>query len=298
MALQGKYDMIQEEELSPLALTFMNAVKEISRMPGNTKTIAFDTFSVYYEALVNKYAELFLKREIRSVGHKGEYYTLQPRDYQPINREASNMVRLLLKSDLNIICLCQQKDVWGDNMKVEGTTFDGWKRLAYYFDTVLEISSKNKKQNTFNVLCHKDRSYHLQKNEIYPWGTDADVCAWLFKAGFDLTNGPAATSFVEPEPEKASTVEAETSLSSPDTAVQELATDPDPIQQPAAPAQSKDDLLHEIVALKQACRINGPDWQTIIKPFKVKTAKDMNNTQLLELIANLKEIKNSPARAA
>lgn len=28
MALQGKYDLIKEEELSPLALTFMNAVKE------------------------------------------------------------------------------------------------------------------------------------------------------------------------------------------------------------------------------------------------------------------------------
>lgn len=305
----GEFNFLREQTVDPDAI--MKAAQSIAANPGSIRTLGIDTFSVYYEALTSKYVDLYLKRELRSAGHKQEYYVLQPRDYNPINREASKFVRLLLKSDLNIICLCQQKDVWGENMKVEGTTFDGWKRLAYYFDTVLEIVPKDKKKTDFLCYVHKDRSHHLEKFKSYPWGDDTANVTWLQAAGFDLTGGPAAESFVDEEPTAAASIsepEPEPKSESkpakePDAAVQMLADDPSPDASPADEkppkiARTKDDLLHEVVQLKQACRINGADWPKYIKQYKVSTAKDMNNNQLLELIATLKETKNTPARVA
>ena len=312
----AEFNFLREQNVEPDMQ--MQSVKALVGNPGSIKTLGFDTFSVYYEALTSKYVDLYHKRELRSAGHKQEYYVLQPRDYNPINREASKMVRLLLKSDLNIICLCQQKDVWGEDMKVVGTTFDGWKRLAYYFDTVLEIVPKDKKKLEYLCYVHKDRSNHLEKFKSYSWDDDVANCAWLTKAGFNLTGGPAAESFVDTEPAAFEPVaeQPQQPLKLVDPSVQQLADDPAPQsvgasaatkehpapdaleKSAAAVAHLKDDLLHEVVQLKQACSINGAEWPRYIKPFKVSTAKDMTNSQLMELICTLKEVKNAPARTA
>lgn len=319
-AAEYKFSRIQTADPDKI----LEAITSVVAKPGDIRTLGFDTWSVYNEAVVSKYADLFLKRELRSAGHRSEYYNIQPKDFQVINRELSRTVRLLLKSDLNVVCICQQKDVWGDSMKIEGTSWDGWKRLGFYFDVVLEVVQADKKKNTFKVLVHKDRSYHLTKNESYPWGTDAENCAWLTKAGFNLTGGPAAESFIDADEPTATATATAFQSATVDPSVQALADDPPPVTAPqsvgaaaaaatatkdhpaadaleksaAAVAQSKDDLLHEVVQLKQACRINGSEWPKYIKPFKVSTAKDMTNSQLMELICTLKEVKNAPARTA
>ena len=159
----------------------MEKVKDLVRKPENIVTLGFDSFSVYYDALIEKYADLFLKREISSAGNKGEYYTLQPRDYVHINREAGKLIRLLMKSDLNIILTCQLKDKW-EGMKVIGSVFDGWKRLPYYFDTVIQMASDPQDPKKWVAQVKgKDRSNSLPTNSQMAWENDEKVVKFLEK---------------------------------------------------------------------------------------------------------------------
>ena len=139
---------------------------------------------------MDEWVDRFLKREIASAGNKGEYYTLQPRDYVHINRSASKIVRMLLESDLNLICVCQVKDKWED-MKVVGSIFDGWKRLPYYFDTIIEISEDKKNGGWKAFLKGKDRSGSLVPGQPIPWENDEEIVEYLAgKFGTKLDGSP------------------------------------------------------------------------------------------------------------
>ncbi len=157
-------------------------VDEITRKPGNVKTLIFDSFSVYYDMLLEKWINLFLQREITSAGHKKEYYVLQPRDYNQINRDASKLVRRLLKCDLNIICICQIKNEYefqSGTLKVVGQTADGWKRLGYYFDTLIDIEKYPKKKGWKASVREKDRTNSFQVGEEIPWENDAAIVKYM-----------------------------------------------------------------------------------------------------------------------
>jgi len=264
----GDFNFVYNETIDPDEV--MKLVQNLIKNPGKIKTIGIDTFSVYYEALVSKYADLFLKREVRSAGHKGEYYTLQPRDYQPINREASKLVRLLMKCDLNVIVTCQVKDQWGDNMKVIGSTHDGWKRLPYYFDTPIEIKAH---KNSFQAICSKDRSHHLEVGKPYPWGNDEEAYKLISGAfGKDLIGGVAKKTESKAK-EKSAAVK-------------------DPL------IDSDQNLLVKIVALKKELAIIDRDvWMSLLKPHDVVTAKEMSSEQLAKFVTELEALRPTPAPA-
>ena len=174
----------------------MALVKATAANPGRTKTIGLDTFTIYYEALVDKYAELFLKREATSKGNKGEYYVIQPRDYQAINREAYRLVRNLLKCDLNVVCVFQIKDEWKEMKATGDKIFDGPKRMAYYFDTLIEIDEHRTKG--FVGKVRKDRSHILITGQLIDWTSEEAVFSVL--KAFDLTGGPQANGWNEGAP--------------------------------------------------------------------------------------------------
>lgn len=159
-----------------------NLVDEITRKPGNVKTLIFDSFSVYYDMLLEKWIDLFLLREITSAGHKKEYYVLQPRDYNQVNRDASRLVRRLLKCDLNIICICQIKNEYefqSGTLKVVGQTADGWKRLGYYFDTLIDIEKYPKRKGWKASIKEKDRTNSFQVGEEIPWENDEAIVKYM-----------------------------------------------------------------------------------------------------------------------
>jgi len=264
----GDFDFVYNETIDPDEV--MKLIQDLIKKPGKIKTIGIDTFSVYYESLVAKYADLFLKREVRSAGHKGEYYTLQPRDYQPINREASKLVRLLMQCDLNVIVTCQVKDRWGDNMKVIGSTHDGWKRLPYYFDTPIEIKTH---KNTFQAVCSKDRSHHLEVGKVYPWGSDEEAYNLISGAfGKSLISGVKKTKIKKK-------VEKETEI------VKE-----EPI------VESIQNLLVKVVGLKKELGIADRNvWAKLLKPHGVPSAKKMSSEQLTKFIAELEALRPTPA---
>lgn len=180
-------------------------VRDLVKDPGNIRTLIFDSFSVYYDALMEMWIDRFQLREKTSAGNKGEYYTLQPRDYVHPNRDAAKLVRMLLKCDLNIICNCQVKDQW-EGMKVVGSVFDGWKRLPYYFDTVIAVEASKKKDTPWMArIDQKDRSYSFKLGEAIPWGSDQEAYDFMVKKmGQDLSGGKLAASY---DPETDTTVD-------------------------------------------------------------------------------------------
>ncbi len=53
--------------------TILKEVKKLVKNPGDIKTLIIDSFSVYYDALMEKWVDLFALREKNSAGNKGDY---------------------------------------------------------------------------------------------------------------------------------------------------------------------------------------------------------------------------------
>jgi len=292
----GEFNFLRRQTNDPDEI--QTEVAKLIKDPGNIKTLIVDTFSVFYEALQNKYVELFRKREKNSAGNKGEYYVLQPRDYNPINREASSFIRLLLQSDLNIICICQMKDAYED-MKVVGQTFDGWKRLKYYFDTRLEITRDKKRK--MSLFCEKDRSHKLSQSIKYAWENDAQAREFMLKTFGDVfSEGKAAEGFVRGDdtPEEAHDEEIKTDIDD-----KEKSTKVELPKEDTKKTEIKDKekpcdpiTLDTIVKYKKDLGIfDKKDWDKLLKPYKVKTARDLTDKQLVTFAGVLMQMLPSDA---
>lgn len=293
-------------------------VEKLVKNPGNIKTLILDTFSVYYDSLMELWVDRFQLREKNSAGNKGEYYKLQPLDYVQINRDAGKLVRMLLECDLNIICVCQIKDQW-EGMKVVGSVFDGWKRLPYYFDTRIAIDVDPKQKNSWKaVVKGKDRSHSFEPGEVIPWKSDEAIVQYMVKRmGQDLSGGKAANAYtpdhksqveVQPaEAKKAADTKAEEKAPATATVTDSKAETANEAEkakaaEPETPAKTvetddagKEDTtpvtqekLVEIVRAKKAAKINDPAvWGKLLEKYQVETAKAMNMSQADELIKDL-----------
>lgn len=286
---------------SPEADDIHSAARQIIAQPGSIKILGLDTFSIYYESLVAKYADLYLKRELRSAGHKTEYYTLQPRDYQPINREASKFVRLLLRSDLHVIVNCQQKDEWSENMKVIGQKPDGWKRLPYYFDVIIKIEKD--KKNKFKAICEKDRTHHLKVGEAIPWGSAEEAAAYLEKQfGQTLHGGKNAAPVVEEQDAQAQEVVEEKQIEAV-AQTEEVKTESeqapsDKLSGILETEEGRTRLYHIIVNLKKDLRITDKTkWESLLEPFGTASVKELSFDNLKKFIGVLEELLPIDGRA-
>jgi hypothetical protein len=242
------------------------------------------------------WAERFKLRELNSAGNKTEYYTIQPRDYVHINRSASKLVRLLLKCDLNIICICQIKEKWGDNMKVVGTVFDGWKRLPYYFDTIVAIEPNKQKPDTWDAkILGKDRSYSFKVGESIPWKNDKAIVQYMIKKmGMDLSGGDLAKSY-DPEAQFAKNEEITENLSQDEPAGQESseqveqATDNEQVEQANDSIQNVES---EAVAITETA--SEPETEVTDEPVEDNSGP-VTTEKLIEVARHKKEARvNDP----
>lgn len=126
------------------------------------KTFIFDSFTVYYSALQDKYADIFLTREKKSAGFKFEYYKFQPNDYPIVKRGYHKLMRMIDRLDMNVICITHEKDEYADGgfmQKTGDKTFDGEKSLEHYFDTVVHLQKT--KDGKYLATQKKDRTGKL-----------------------------------------------------------------------------------------------------------------------------------------
>lgn len=68
------------------------------------------------------------------------------RHYGEANKSMKRLINLLMMLDMNVIMTSHAKAEYGDEMKKIGITFDGWKKLDYVFDLVLQLDRRGPKR--------------------------------------------------------------------------------------------------------------------------------------------------------
>jgi hypothetical protein len=92
------------------------------------------------------------------------------RHYGAANKEMKRLYNLLMALDMNIVMTAHAKKEYGDNLKVTGMTFDGWRGLDYAFDLVIELQ-KHQKKRMGRVV--KTRIETFPDGEEFEWSYDA-----------------------------------------------------------------------------------------------------------------------------
>jgi len=125
------------------------------------RTLVIDPITLYWDALQQKWSDIFMRRNKGSKGHRLDYYDLQPRDWMRIKAEHKELIRKLIGLDMNVIVTARQKAQYADSgfMRVIGETFDGEKSLPYLFDTILRFYRDDK--GRFMAENLKDRTGRL-----------------------------------------------------------------------------------------------------------------------------------------
>lgn len=130
------------------------------------RTLVVDPITVLWEALQNKWSDIFLRRNKTGKGFKHEFYDFQMRDWLTIKSEWKEFIRKLITLDMNVIVTAREKTKYKDgaSLQVVGETFDGEKSLPYMFDLVLRLHIDEKGRHIATVL--KDRSNRLPKEDF------------------------------------------------------------------------------------------------------------------------------------
>jgi hypothetical protein len=68
------------------------------------------------------------------------------RHYGYAGKTSKRLYNLIAQLDMNVIFTAHSKKLYGDQMKVIGSTFDGWKKLDYMFDLCFHLWRKDGKR--------------------------------------------------------------------------------------------------------------------------------------------------------
>ena len=127
-------------------------VKALLSEKHDYKTLVIDPLTTIYNDLLDKSADK----------HGTEF----GRHYNYVNRQMKHLLALLLRLDMNIIITCHAKNEYGENLKVIGTTFDGYKKLDYLFDLAFEIQKRGKDRV---AIVKKTRVEGFPEGEVFPF---------------------------------------------------------------------------------------------------------------------------------
>lgn len=92
------------------------------------RTLVLDPITTVYDDLVDKCAK-----------QHGEEWGKHYREAGKVMKQLRN---LLLRLDMSVVVTAHNKPEYGDDMKKIGSTFDGWKKLDFAFDLVIELRRK------------------------------------------------------------------------------------------------------------------------------------------------------------
>lgn len=126
------------------------------------RTLIIDPVTVVYSDLLSKSAD-----ELRRLSKdKDATGTEFGRHYATADRKMKHLLNLLLRLDMNVIVTCHAKAVYGDGMSKLDDTFDGYKKLDYLFDLVLELQRRGKERV---ARVRKTRIEAFAEGEIFPF---------------------------------------------------------------------------------------------------------------------------------
>jgi DNA polymerase III delta prime subunit len=95
------------------------------------------------------------------------------RHYGEANKVMKRLMNLITALDMNVVMTAHAKKEYGDNLKVLGQTFDGWKSLDYLFDLVLELSREKGRKNAKRyATVVKTRLDEFPDQDVFEWTYD------------------------------------------------------------------------------------------------------------------------------
>ena len=128
------------------------------------RSVKHDFNTLVFDSLTPFYFDLLEKAEAKIGAEYG-------RHYGEANKDMRRLVNLMMGLDMNIIITAHSKPVYGDDMKIISVTFDGWKKLEYVFDLVLELRRGSPTQRY--ACVKKTRLETFPDGETFEWTREA-----------------------------------------------------------------------------------------------------------------------------
>lgn len=144
---------------------FDELIEEVQALLSEThdyKTLVIDPLTLLYNDLLEKSAKTRISDKDPDGTAFGGHYGLA-------NKKMKQLLNLLLRLDMNVIITCHSKNEVGANLAVIGTTFDGYKKLDYFFDLVFQIEKRGKSRV---ALVKKTRINTFEDGESFPFSYD------------------------------------------------------------------------------------------------------------------------------
>ena len=155
------YDKLITESGSAVFQT--NDINEVIAEAKSLLTVKHDYRTLVIDPITTIYNDLLEKSELKVGSDFG-------RHYGAANKEMKRLANLILALDMNVVVTAHAKKEYGDNLKVLGQTFDGWRQLDYWFDLVIELGKRGKKRMAKVV---KTRVDSFPDEDVFEWSYDA-----------------------------------------------------------------------------------------------------------------------------
>jgi len=163
-----------------------NDINEVIAEVKSLLTVKHDYRTLVIDPITTIYNDLLEKSELKVGSDFG-------RHYGAANKEMKRLANLILALDMNVVVTAHAKKEYGDNLKLLGHTFDGWRQLDYWFDLVIELGKRGKKRMAKVV---KTRIDSFPDDESFEWSYEA------IKARYDesmLEKESTAVALATPE---------------------------------------------------------------------------------------------------
>lgn len=141
----------------------IQAIDFLSTTEHDFTTLLIDPVTLMYDMVMAYWEEKFLEtRKKDAVGHHGDHYEIQPKDWQLIKKFWRRIFYKLRTMDMNVICTARSKTLYAENtgqmMKAIGKTFDSEKGTDYEMDTCLNMV-RIRETNQYMIITDKHRSF-------------------------------------------------------------------------------------------------------------------------------------------
>lgn len=96
------------------------------------------------------------------------------RHFGEAQKHMKRIANLLTALDMNIVVTAHAKPEYGPNLMKIGTTFDGWRRLPYIFDVVVQLVRDGRGEGARRLArVEKSRIPSFPDGDVFEWSYDA-----------------------------------------------------------------------------------------------------------------------------
>jgi hypothetical protein len=100
-----------------------------------------------------------------------EKYSGDMRMWRDRDKVLKRLYNLLVQLDMNVVVTAHGKPEYGPGMSKLGTTFDGWRRLPYMFDLVVQIDRERSGKRRASVVKSRFPN-HMPDGDTFEWSYD------------------------------------------------------------------------------------------------------------------------------